>query len=62
MFHYSGNLTDDINAYEREQEEGEKNCIHCDECGEPIWDDYAYRFGEETLCENCVEGHRTRIY
>lgn len=62
MFHYSSDLNADINAYEREQERGEADAIHCSECGEPIWEDYAYKFGDEVYCEDCVESHRTRIY
>ena len=60
MLYYSQNLNDDINAYEREQEKGEENALHCDICGEVIWEDY-YDFNGEIWCENCVEKHRRRL-
>lgn len=28
---------------------------HCDECGCPIWDDYAYRVEGRLFCVECME-------
>ena len=61
MFHFSNNITNDINSYEREQEKTD-NMIICAECGEPIYEDYGYEIGDEIYCEACIESHRKRIY
>lgn len=32
----------------------------CMECGDPIEDDYYYRFGADYFCPECVERHKRR--
>lgn len=34
----------------------------CDWCLEPIEEDYAYRIGDELVCEHCIEDCRERVY
>lgn len=39
-----------------------ENCPICDECGEPIQDDYAYCIGDAWYHEECIEQYRRRMY
>ena len=42
-----------------EDERERKPDAVCDECGEPLWfDDCAYMFNDEIICEECVKRHK----
>lgn len=43
----------DFDEWDAEQTEQLKKLPKCDCCGEPIQDDYGYRFDGELLCEDC---------
>lgn len=51
---------DDFLRQDREQAEADKKRPHCDECGEPIWDYFAYDIGGRLLCEECI--NNARVY
>lgn len=42
-------------AEEKRLARAEASRVHCDECGEAIWDDFAYRIGDDLICERCME-------
>lgn len=43
---------------ESERYEAEKKMPHCDDCGEPIGDDYYYKIGGVIYCEKCLAEYR----
>lgn len=44
----------DFVRYQAEQEEETEKLPKCDNCGEPIMDDYCYDVGGDILCEDCM--------
>lgn len=48
-------------AHERAQAREEANLPHCDRCGEPIYEDYAFRIDGELICERCIDDMRVSI-
>ena len=47
--------------YEREQCREERKLPKCDLCGEPIYEDYAFRISGDLICERCIEDAREYI-
>lgn len=45
---------DDFNRRDAEEAEWIDSLPHCEECGEPIQDDYYYNLDGEILCEDCL--------
>ena len=33
----------------------------CDECGEPIQDEYCYEVDGRLICDDCMAGHRKAV-
>lgn len=63
MYWYRYDPIDDADVYEQKREQWmEENGERCDWCGEIITEDYAYRIGEDLVCEECIEGCRHTIY
>lgn len=55
---------DNFALYDMEEKrlaKGEAQQPHCDECHEPIWDEYAYRINGELICQRCMEEKREWI-
>ena len=48
-------------AYEREQARQAKHRPKCECCGEPIWEDHAYRIVDMLICEECVSDRKVYI-
>ena len=47
----------DSERYAREQDRKAAEGPICCECGEPVYEDFYYRFEDDILCESCVEKH-----
>ena len=45
-------------AEERRMVEAERRRPHCIWCGEPIWQDKAFRLDEGLLCDSCIESNQ----
>lgn len=43
---------------ERRNSNYEETCPHCSNCGEPIYDDYAWEINGEVYCEDCMNDFR----
>lgn len=57
-------MIDNFDLYDMEERRlarAENHRPHCDLCGEPIWDDYAYRIGEYLVCESCMEDSKESV-
>lgn len=55
---------DNFDLYEYEERQrawAEARRPHCDNCHEPIWDEYAYRICDLLICEACMESAREYI-
>ena len=46
------------NAYEDAQAKAEAKLPHCIICGEPIYGDYLWDFGDGPQCADCVNRYR----
>lgn len=45
----------DYDRYCAEQEQLAERLPVCEGCGERIYDDYYWQFGDEVFCENCAK-------
>lgn len=57
-------IADNFDLYEYEERQrawAEARRPHCTECGDAIWEDYAYRIGDSLICEACMESAREYI-
>lgn len=52
---YSANPCRDADRWIDMQEAMLEKLPKCDFCGEPITDDYYYKIGKDTLCEECMK-------
>lgn len=52
---------DAYNAHEKEQERWLASRPVCSWCGEPIQEEYAYKIGDELVCEYCIDERREYI-
>lgn len=43
-----------LDEHEREQDEALESLPKCDQCGEPIQDDYYFQINGERFCEDCL--------
>lgn len=52
-----------LDEHEREQDEALESLPKCDECGNPIQEDYYFPLNGERICEGCLyKNHRKFIY
>ena len=56
-----GDPLDDFNRRDAEEAAWLKSLPHCEDCGEPIQDEYYYNLDGEILCEDCMKD-RYRVY
>lgn len=50
----------DWERYEEDRERQDDKALHCDECGERIWEDY-YEIDGVIYCPDCIEEKRRTI-
>lgn len=54
------NVPDALDMWERhdaEQQKELKKLPVCEYCGEPIQEDHYFDFGDEVICESCLNGY-----
>lgn len=56
MFWTDDPVADAERYYAAKEDELEK-LPKCDYCGHPITDDHCYDFGDEVICESCLNDH-----
>lgn len=59
--HYSDSPYRDYDRWEADQEAWLNARPVCAECGEHIQDEYAYRIGNDLICEDCLKETRVNI-
>lgn len=50
-----------LDEHESEQDEALESLPKCDQCGEPIQDDYYYEINGERICEGCLDKYKKYI-
>lgn len=55
MAQYTDDPIADFNAWDKAQDEELAKLPVCDECGNPIQDDYYYDIAGITLCPECMD-------
>lgn len=48
----------DWNNHCAEQERQLQKCPICSECEKPITTEMCFQWGDELICESCMDGHR----
>ena len=56
--HISADPYADFDSWDAEQQRALDALPHCDMCGEPIQDEYYYDFGNEIMCDECLNEYR----
>ena len=51
----------DFLSHDAYQEERLNSLPQCDECGEPLQDDYCYKIDGEYICEECMSNHKISV-
>ena len=51
----------DYDAWDAEQARLEAKLPVCSDCGEHIWDDYAFYIDGEWICESCMDDYRREV-
>ena len=46
--------SDEADEFFNSQEAESEKLVHCDECGEPIYDDFYWNIDGDCLCEECM--------
>ena len=61
MMDITDNPLHDFAMHDMEQEEKLEHLPKCEECGEPIQQDYAVYVGGCWYCDECLENNKLRI-